>query len=346
MFLEGDKKMQGRNTSLIRQWQILLKINNSLNGVSKGELADYHNVSKRTISRDISALSSSGFPIYEDYKKDQMGQIFYKMVENYKFPTINFDIEELLELFNLYYSIASINPFFKNTFNRFFKKISLSIGYEMNIFFKDASKIFIPDNSFQVIHNEELEELVFELFEAIRDNQKVCFQYLSMKNGAIKKVTVSPLAIKYFNNNYYLAGYISETDKIYTWALNRISNLSQTSKPRDKVKFDPEDYFNSGFGIYTGDIKIAKVKFKPEIAQFIKERSWHKKQILTDCEDGSVILELPVNSLLEMKKLILSYGKNAIVLEPIELIEIIDEEIKGMQMQYSKLNQNGREEVS
>ena len=327
------KKIQGRNTPLRRQWKILLKINNSSNGVTKGELALDHNVSKRTITRDIHTLSSCGFPLYEDYNNDDLGQVYYKIEEKYKFPSINFDIEELMNLFNLYYSIVNINPFLKNSFQRFFNKIKYSIGHEMNVFFKDADKIFFSDNSSQIAFDDELEESIFVVFEAIRDNIKIIFNYFSMKTKESTKVTISPLAIKYYNHNYYLAGYLQENNKVYTWAFNRISNLNQTSQRRDNIIFDGAKYFESGFGIYSGEIINVKIKFSKDIAPFIKERIWHKKQKFTNNNDGSVILELPVNSLSEIKKIVLSYGKNAVVLEPAELQRLIKDELKIMMTQ-------------
>ena len=328
------KKEQGRNTSLRRQWQILLKINNSSNGVSKGELAQDHQVSKRTIARDISALSSCGLPIYEDYDSDNLGQVFYKIEDKYKFPSISFDIEELMNLFNLYYSIVNKNPFLKNSFERFFKKVKYSIGHEMNAFFKDADKIFFSDTSSPISHNEELEENIFLIFEAIRDNIKIIFDYFSMKTKSSIRVTISPLAIKYFNQNYYLAGHIKEKNKVYTWALNRISNLNQTSQKRDKVYFNGVKYFESGYGIYSGETINVKIEFSKEIAPFIKERIWHKNQVITDNKDDSILLELPVNNLAEIKKMVLSYGKNAKVIEPVELKQMIKAELIEMIEKY------------
>ena len=183
-----------------------------------------------------------------------------------------------MNLFNLYYSIVSKNPFLKNSFQSFFKKVKYSIGHEMNAFFKDAEKIFFSDTSSVISYNEELEENIFMIFEAIRDKVKITFDYFSMKTKSSKKVIISPLAIKYFNRNYYLAGHIKAKDKIYTWAVNRISNLNQTTQKRDKVNFDGKRYLENGYGIYTGKIIDVKIEFSKEIAPFIKERIWHKNQ--------------------------------------------------------------------
>jgi len=330
------KKEQGRNTSLRRQWLILLKINGSSSGASKTELANEHQVSKRTITRDISALSSCGFPIYEEYDQDNLGQVFYKIDRHYKLPCLQFDIEELLDLFNLHYSIASVNPFFKTSFQRLFRKIKLTISKDMSDFFREANRIILPDTTMQIKQNEELEEMLFTIYEAIRDKKKIVFNYFSMKTKTQteKRVTVTPLALKYFNFNYYLAGYVKEKEKVYTWAVNRISNLNQTSQNRDEIDFDAEAYFNSGYGIYSGETFIAKIRFSAAIAPFIQERIWHKEQEFSLHEDGSVLLTLPANSLTEVKKLVLSYGKNAIALEPPELREMIKKELIEVMESY------------
>jgi predicted DNA-binding transcriptional regulator YafY len=330
------KKEQGRNTALRRQWQILIKINSSASGVSKSELALEYEVSKRTITRDISALSSCGFPIYEDYESDRLGQVFYRIDRNYKLPCLQFDIEELMDFFNLHYSVASVNPFFKYSFSRFFKKVYHSISKDMNDFFKKANQIILPDNTMQVKENEELEDLLFEIYEAISDNKKIVFSYFSLKTKSKteKRVCVSPLALKYFQFNYYLAGYIKEKNKVYTWALNRISQLNQTTQERDEIDFDAEAYFNSGYGIYSGETSIAQIRFSAEIAPFIQERIWHEKQEFIAQNDGSAILTLPVNSLAEIKKMVLGFGKNAEVLEPVALKELILNELAEMQDLY------------
>ena len=65
-----------RNQALYRQWQMLYLINqHRLSGISKGELATHFGVSKKTIARDITNLSSCGFPIYEDQDIDRANQV-------------------------------------------------------------------------------------------------------------------------------------------------------------------------------------------------------------------------------------------------------------------------------
>lgn len=55
----------GRNSQLIRQWQIVRELQTSRRGVRICELAVAHRVHWRTIARDIEALEAAGFPLYQ-----------------------------------------------------------------------------------------------------------------------------------------------------------------------------------------------------------------------------------------------------------------------------------------
>jgi proteasome accessory factor B len=94
------------------------------------------------------------------------------------------------------------------------------------------------------------------------------------------------------------------------------------------VDFDSKTYFDSGFGIYTGEVFQVKLQFFPPTSDYIAERTWHPAQKITRLEDKSLILEMPANSLSEMKKFVLSYGAKVKVLEPGELVDLVRCETK------------------
>ncbi len=47
---------------------------------------------------------------------------------------------------------------------------------------------------------------------------------------------------------------------------------------------------------------ISKEKFTDKYSPFFKERIWYKNQKVVDYKDGSILLELNVNSMPEIKK--------------------------------------------
>ena len=55
-----------RNTEVIRQWELLREIDGARIGITIAKLAASRGVHQRTIRRDIDALCSAGFPLYDD----------------------------------------------------------------------------------------------------------------------------------------------------------------------------------------------------------------------------------------------------------------------------------------
>ncbi len=70
-----------------------------------------------------------------------------------------------------------------------------------------------------------------------------------------------------------------------------------------------------------------KVLFSPEVARYIKERVWAKGQKISDREDGSVMLELTTSGWIDIKRWVMSFGADAVVVEPEELRKEIREEL-------------------
>jgi predicted DNA-binding transcriptional regulator YafY len=86
----------------------------------------------------------------------------------------------------------------------------------------------------------------------------------------------------------------------------------------------------------TGLPERVRLHFTPEAARFVRERTWHSSQQLEERKDGSVVLTLRVNHLLEVKRWVLSYGAACQVLEPEELRRQVREELQPTLQQYDR----------
>ena len=58
------------------------------------------------------------------------------------------------------------------------------------------------------------------------------------------------------------------------------------------------------------------VKFLPAAARYVQESTWHQSQVLTRQRDGSLLARFRLSSTVEIKSWVLSFGANAVVLEP------------------------------
>ncbi len=322
-----------RNQVLYRQWRIIHIIyNNSNRGISKQQLADEFSVSKRTIMRDIENLSISGFPVYDEIDMDREGQVFYYMWDKYKIPEISFSYSELLAFYLLYSIYTPVNPFLHRSFQGVMDKISSTIPQETKKFLKKLQKTLLPD-LYPLVRDNDPEKLVM-ISDAIIQNRKVKFSYSSMKK--VKEFHITPLGLKYYHNNFYLAAYYKKRDTVLTFALNRMVELCISSDLADKIKFDIDKYFHESFGFYAGEAIDIKLQFSSNVKQIILERNWHPKQKIIENKDGSLILEMPVSNLKETMWFVLSYGSNVKVLAPDDLQMMIKDEIQNISKLYKK----------
>ena len=89
------------------------------------------------------------------------------------------------------------------------------------------------------------------------------------------------------------------------------------------------------FIIYILQIKI---KFLPAVARYVQESTWHPSQKLAKQRDGSVVAEFQLSTTEEIKKWLLSFGRNAVVLGPKDLCDSMVEEAERLLANYSTVN--------
>jgi len=138
------------------------------------------------------------------------------------------------------------------------------------------------------------------------------------------------------HGSLYLFAHDPMKDMIKTYKIDRIeaveTSQSHFERPAD---FDPAAYLAGSLGIYHGDDDIAvKIQFAPAVARFVTEKTWHDSQKLTPQGDGSLIAEYRLSCSQELKSWALSFGSQAVVLEPEELRREIAEELRAMAAAY------------
>ena len=324
-----------RNESLYRQWRILhLIYKNGNRGISITNLSDEFSVSKRTISRDITNLSSVGFPIYDEIDQAREKQLFYFIHPNYHIPEIHFTLAEIVSMYLAYQDSRFKRKDDEEPFLSALKKISSTIPDEMRKFLKKMEKNIIADSSFGLKEQNEMIDKLQIIQQAIIRKKRIRINYFSHINKEFKARTISPYGFKSYQNNFYLAAYCHSRKEIRIFALNRISQIKILNISIHEIEFDLESYFDSGFGVFSDKLIKVKLKFSENASYFVKERILHKEQKIIELDDGSIVLELPAKGLFEIKRLVLSYGKDVQVLEPEELIHLIKEEIREINNFY------------
>jgi len=102
--------------------------------------------------------------------------------------------------------------------------------------------------------------------------------------------------------------------------------------PKD---FNLDDFMRHSFKVMHDELYTVRVRISPDWARWVGEKIWHESQKITKRPDGGLEITFQVAGLDEIKRWVLSFGSEAIILEPEKLKEIIRKDLSRNLAQYS-----------
>lgn len=296
-----------------------------------GQLADEYEVSSKTIQRDLDYMRYQlDAPI--EYSAERRG--YYYTEPNYKLPAISIKESDLFAIYlaekllgqyegtPIYQSLCSV---FRKIEDSLPDKIALDSGDDHSRF-----TVFAPSNTI-------LAPGVWEtVTKAVRLLRRIEVHYQTPGRAETTVRILDPYHGVRFEGDWYVVAYCHLRKAIRTFSLARIRKVKMLEErftiPSD---FNFNKLIGSHFGVHWSNREFdVKIRFNKSVAGFIKERKWHPSQDITENPDGSLILSLTVNHLLELKRWILSWGSMAQVVEPASFIEEIQKTISEMNTLY------------
>lgn len=175
-----------------------------------------------------------------------------------------------------------------------------------------------------------------DLERAIGQFQKVWMRYYTASRNEHTERIVHPYHLSNVRGDWYLIAYDELRKGIRNFSIGRIEEWRLLD---DRFSRDPQflitDYLQTAFQAEHGSetVEIA-IRFSPQAARYVRERSWHNSQIIEDQPDGSLLFRLRTSGLGEIKRWVLQYGGEAEVIEPENLRETIKMEARQMLRLY------------
>jgi predicted DNA-binding transcriptional regulator YafY len=159
--------------------------------------------------------------------------------------------------------------------------------------------------------------------EGLRKNQVLAFEYRAAWRDDYLPRRVQPWQLLFDNGSWYLYGYAEERRGARMFSLSRIRNISLLDKkfilPKNR---DYRGHTNGSFmGVYTDDKKRRfRVAFYHDAALRVQERRWAADQKIEETPDG-IIISFTGAQYGKVLELVLANGRDALPLEPPELVE-------------------------
>jgi predicted DNA-binding transcriptional regulator YafY len=298
---------------------------------SCGQLAQRYEVSRKTIYRDLDYMRYQlDAPL--EYSGKHRG--YYYTEENFHLPALS--IKES-DLFAIYLAEELLLQYegtpLHDRLSSIFQKIEEALPDKINIASSPADTrftVFAPPST--TIHPEVWDTV----FKGLKTLSRLKIDYHSPERAPSSRLLDPYHAVRY-DGDWYVTGFCHLRNGIRTFSLSRITAASlRNEKFTIPSTFDFRQITGSRFGVHWGGAEEhVKIRFSPKAAPYVKERTWHPSQEIADNEDGSLVLSLTIDHLLELKRWVLSWGREARVIEPGKLVLELQEEIKAMSFGYS-----------
>ncbi len=182
-------------------------------------------------------------------------------------------------------------------------------------------------------------EIWHKLEDACRRRKTVYMNYYTAGRNAYSDRKLDPYLLHiYRGTNPYVIGYCHTRKEVRWFRVDRIQRLEiQEEEFFPDPSFDPKDHLESIFQSEAGGVpQMVIIKFDAITAPFVRGRRWHPSQEIMEEKEGGLMLKMYVRGLNDVKRWVLGYGKGAVVLEPIELVEMIIDEIRMMHVLYQE----------
>jgi predicted DNA-binding transcriptional regulator YafY len=290
----------------------------------------YGDVSVRTVKSDIENLRVLGYDVEYNYTRKS----FVLMDDSGDLPLPQIRRAELavLQLAQHMFESIGAQPLADTTdefVNRVQELMPVLTGMDISSLSPSLTVLRGP-------HAEVSFPFWNELNEAIINTESVDIEYFTMSRNETTRRLVDPYRLVSAEGHSYMIAHCHNRKRILFFRLDRVRSLAAANCYFDiPSDFDEKALLAPMFGIFhDGKPFKVKVRFSSWVARWIREDRWHTSQTFTDLPDGSLQLDMEVTGTVDVKRWILSFGKDAEVLEPEHLRQAIAAEAEEMLKTY------------
>jgi predicted DNA-binding transcriptional regulator YafY len=296
---------------------IYMLLNNEV--ISASELAEKYGVSQRTIYRDIDAICAAGIPVVS-YQGVNGG---YGIIDTYKMDRSLLGSYDVGSLITVLHSMSTV----------FDDERAMETVRKLQTIQKDDSppSLSVDIGSLNVNH-----EFLRILRLAILDRQVIQFEYTNGKNETLARL-VEPASLHYHYNAWYLYGYCRTRNDYREFKISRMVHLIATREQYHRVHHSTHHRMSYENYRWIDQVDVS--------LHFSKEALARALDLFYDAErnyqhDGTLIIKLKLDNDVWAKRLlsiILSFGDEVEVVEPIRLRQELKENLEKILKIYTKV---------
>ena len=322
-------KSARQKLKLIYILDILRKYSDEENPLSANEICEYLeekgiSAERKSVYSDIEALCEYGYDIIRSFSQKR----------GFFLASREFEEAEIYLLCDAVRTAKFISP--KKTRELVAKLDSMLsknqlLYREKNIYFDSKQKC----------QNEEIYYNIDKISRAISKAKKIKLNYTARKltgrniEKTVKEMQVSPYALTWQDDHYYLIGNYDKYDNLIHIRLDRISNVEiLESKARHfsevsnyKDFFDVSDYTNRLFNMHSGELESIELCCDKKITEQVFDR-FSENIFITNVTDNEFCFSYNAAISEALVTFILNFGNSIKVVKPESLKIMVKERIK------------------
>jgi predicted DNA-binding transcriptional regulator YafY len=281
-----------------------------------------HEIGERTLEQDIHEMKYDlhlGYEAPIEYSKEKGGYYYTDpefTIDN--IPINEEDLEAITFAATMLDQYKHIGIF--STFSGAVQKIVDAVNIR-RILKESPSYPFVE---FEKAPMAKGSEFLPVILNAIKVRKVLSFLYQRFDAEKAYKHILHPYHLKEYRNRWYLIGYHHELKEIRTYGLDRIMEVHEDiSIDFQDIGFDPAEYFQATVGIIVPHDKPQHIvlRFSALQGKYILAQPIHETQEVVEITDDFLTVSLDVASNYELYALILGWGAQVEVVEPMEMRE-------------------------
>ena len=283
---------------------------------------------RKSLYDDIEALRTLGIEVIGE----KVGRYYY-----YHVGAKQFEIAELKLLVD---AIQSSKFITEKKSNELIKKLtSMASEYEA----MQLKRQVVVQGRVKTM-NESIYYFVDDVHRAITENKKISFDYMrwnlqkKMEARRPEPYIVSPWALTWDDENYYLIAYDESTDGIKHFRVDKMSSirvLNEKRAGRDKFKeFNLAQYAKMSFGMFGGEKTKVTIAFVNEYVGVMLDRFGRDIMIHPAKEEGWSEFSVDVSLSDQFLGWIFALGKNVKITGPSEVVAMFKNELAELTKFY------------
>ena len=317
-----------------RHWILLRTLGARRHGLTVREMAQEMGVAEKTIRRDLVLFKRLAFPLEE--ADGERGRKTWRLGAGGSAPPLQFTFDEAVALYLARPFLAPLaGTELWQAAQSALRKIRATLDEPAIAYLERFPQLF-HCTTFGLGDYSKKAGIIDDLAFAAEEHKAVHISYQSLQATEPATRDVYPYSLVRHKGWLYLIAFDPRHDQVRCYKVDRIEAVEVSSftfqRPAD---FDVSKYLAGAFGIYDGDGDVTVVvKFLPAVVRYVRESKWHANLVSSRQRDGSLLARFHLSTTVEIKGWILSFGGNAIVLEPEDFREEVREELEELLKVY------------